>query len=141
MVMSLVEDFEFPLRGVVALVTGAASGIGRATAVMARAGGAKVGAVDIDETGLAALREQLGSDDADLGTDVMDVTDPRSVEKSLQRVTAALGTVNGLVCSAGTTFERPFLEISAELWNRVLQLNLAGTFFVAQAVARGMVAS
>jgi 3-oxoacyl-[acyl-carrier protein] reductase len=139
--MFLEKDFSFPLTSLVALITGAASGIGRAAAVMALKGGAKVAAVDIDERGLASLQAEIGSNHPGFIIDVMDVTDAQSVEHSVQRARNALGVINGLVCSAGITDERPFLEISTDLWDRVVQLNLAGTFFVAQAVARDMVAN
>jgi NAD(P)-dependent dehydrogenase (short-subunit alcohol dehydrogenase family) len=139
--MSFDRGFSFPLTGAVVLITGAASGIGRAAALMALKSGAKVAAVDIDKVGLVSLEAEVGSDHAGFITDVMDVTDARNVVQCVQRVRKALGVVSGLVCSAGLTDEKPFLEISPDLWNRIVQLNLAGTFYVAQTVVRDMVAN
>jgi len=135
------ENLSFSLRGTTVLITGAASGIGRATAFMALQGGAKVVAVDLDEAGLISLSAAAGTDHTRLMIAPMDVTDPDSVEETIRRVSDDLGVVDGLVCSAGITVEKPFTEISPELWSRVIQVNLAGTFFVCQAVVKKLIAS
>jgi 3-oxoacyl-[acyl-carrier protein] reductase len=106
---------------------------------MALANGAKTAATDIDENALAGLRAETGNH-ADLVTDVMDVTDSEKVAQSLRRIKEKLGTVTALVCSAGVALEAPFLDITTDLWDRIITLNLTGTFLVAQAVARDMVA-
>jgi 2-hydroxycyclohexanecarboxyl-CoA dehydrogenase len=123
------------------LVTGGASGIGKATVLMALVGGAKVAAVDVDEGALASLRGEVGIAGDRFITDVMDVTDRIQVERSIAKIKNELGTIDGLVCSAGISIEVPLLELTPELWNRVVDLNLDGTFYVAQAMVRDLIAS
>jgi NAD(P)-dependent dehydrogenase (short-subunit alcohol dehydrogenase family) len=137
--MALSESFAFPLDGRVVLVTGGASGIGRACVMMALSGGAKVAAVDINEDALASLREEAATAGDRLGTHVVDVTEYPSVERCAVWARDTLGTVDGLVCSAGISVEVPLLEITPGLWNRIVDLNLDGTFSVAQAVARDLI--
>jgi NAD(P)-dependent dehydrogenase (short-subunit alcohol dehydrogenase family) len=139
--VGLPKGFAFPLDGRVVLVTGGASGIGRATALMALAGGAKVAAVDINQDALASLRREAGVAGDRFITDIMDVTNRVHVEKSMSTIKDALGTIDGLVCSAGTSIEVPLLAVTPEIWNRVVDLNLDGTFYVAQAMARDLIAS
>ena len=139
--MALDKGFPFPLNSRTILVTGAASGIGRAAVLMALAGGAKVAAVDIDEPLLASLREEANADDEHLHTTAMDVTDIKTVPVVLGEIEQRLGVIDGLVCSAGVTFESPVLEITPGLWDRVIQLNISGTFFVVQAVLRSLIAA
>lgn len=129
------------LSGRVILITGGASGIGRATALMAAQDGATVIALDLDEALLAELDREAASRGWTLRTRVADVTDPASIRQAAQWCAASVGVVDGLVCSAGTTQEAPFLELPLELWSRILNLNLTGTFLVSQEIARGMVAS
>jgi NAD(P)-dependent dehydrogenase (short-subunit alcohol dehydrogenase family) len=121
------------------LITGAASGIGRATALMAAQLGAGVAAADIDAPGLAALREEVGGCSGALHTELLDVTDPGSIQGTVRRARSLLGPISGLVCCAGASLECPFVDLSAELWDRIIRLNLTGTFLVAQAVARLMI--
>ena len=139
--MSLSQGFAFPLDERVVLVTGGASGIGRATVMMALAGGAKVAAVDINGEALASLTREAGAGGDRLMTAILDVTDRAQVEKATADIGKALGTIDGLVCSAGISIEAPLLAVTPELWNRVVDLNLNGTFHVAQTVARDLVAS
>ena len=139
--MGLPKGFAFPLDGRVVLVTGGASGIGKATVLMALAGGAKVAAVDINQDALVTLRGEAAAAGDRLITDVMDVTDRICVEKSIAKIKEVLGTIDGLVCSAGISMEMPLLDVTPDLWNRVVDLNLDGTFYVAQAMARDLIAS
>lgn len=140
-IMSQHQAFEFPLTDMVVLVTGAGSGIGRAAALMALRGGAKVAAIDIDRAALATLETEAGDLRSALLTDGMDVTSPEDVAAGLRRVEAGLGIVTGLICSAGVSIESPFLDITPDLWKRVVGLNLEGTFYISQAVTRAMVAN
>ena len=137
--MAAIEpDFAFPLLTEVILITGAASGIGRAAALMALAGGARVAAVDLDQSGLDSLRADAAADGA-LMTIGMDVTDLDSINSGMQIISKEFGIITGLVCSAGVSYESALLDVTPELWGKVLSINLAGTFFVAQAAARSMV--
>jgi 2-hydroxycyclohexanecarboxyl-CoA dehydrogenase len=139
--VNLPQGFTFPLDRRVVLVTGGASGIGRATALMALAGGAKVAAVDVNREALVSLTEEAGVPGERLMTAILDVTNRADVEKVTSDIGKALGTIDGLVCSAGISIEAPLFAVTPELWNRVVDLNLDGTFHVAQSVARDLAAS
>jgi NAD(P)-dependent dehydrogenase (short-subunit alcohol dehydrogenase family) len=118
----------------VAVVTGADSGIGRATATRLLAEGATVFAVDLKHTqpwpdpGAGRLRL------LDL-----DVADPTTPERLATRLRGDAGRVDVLANVAGILHIAPFLEVSRADWDRVLAVNLAGVFFLSQAVARIMV--
>ncbi|MFD6036118.1 SDR family oxidoreductase [Streptomyces griseoincarnatus] len=113
--------------GRLVLVTGAGSGIGRATALAFAEAGARVVAVDRD-TG-AALRtagEARARGAADAWAETADVADERAVEKLAERVTAAHGVVDVLVNNAGVGLGGAFLDTTTEDWKRVLDVNLWG---------------
>jgi 2-hydroxycyclohexanecarboxyl-CoA dehydrogenase len=110
----------------IAVVTGAASGIGRATAEALAATGATVVVADINreqgEKVAAALREQ-GSKAEFMA---VDMTDPQSIAAFAHAVLERFGTVDILVNGAGWGRTHPFWEGSAELWDKLIALNLVG---------------
>ncbi|WP_395759000.1 SDR family oxidoreductase [Streptomyces althioticus] len=113
--------------GRLVLVTGAGSGIGRATALAFAEAGARVVVVDRD-TG-AALRtagEARARGAADAWAETADVADEQAVEKLAERVTAAHGVVDVLVNNAGVGLGGAFLDTTTEEWKRVLDVNLWG---------------
>jgi NAD(P)-dependent dehydrogenase (short-subunit alcohol dehydrogenase family) len=118
----------------VAVVTGADSGIGRATATRLLAEGATVFALDVKHTDpwqdQAAGRLHL------LG---LDVADPATPERLAARLRDEAGHVDVLANVAGILHIAPFLEVGRDDWERVLAVNLTGVFFLTQAVARIMV--
>jgi len=124
------------LTGKVVAVTGAASGIGRATAVLAAQSGARVLAGDLDDAGLEELRNA-----AAMRTARLDVSDPDSVQTFIDTATSELGGLDGLVTSAGTTRPSPAVDMRLADWERVLAVNLTGTFLCVQAAARAMLAA
>lgn len=120
-----------------AIVTGGASGIGRATAELLIAKGWKVAMFDQDEAAIARLQETHGrSKTVRAGT--LDVTDERAVERAVAETAEAFGGVTGLVNCAGIAVDRPALDTSAELFRRILDVNVVGTFIAARAAARIM---
>ncbi|MEV3887758.1 SDR family oxidoreductase [Streptomyces griseoincarnatus] len=129
--------------GRLVLVTGAGSGIGRATALAFAEAGARVVAVDRD-TG-AALRtagEARARGAADAWAETADVADEQAVEKLAERVTAAHGVVDVLVNNAGVGLGGAFLDTTTEDWKRVLDVNLWGVihgclYFGRQMAERG----
>jgi NAD(P)-dependent dehydrogenase (short-subunit alcohol dehydrogenase family) len=121
-------------RDKVAVVTGADSGIGRATAVRLLAEGATVVAVDLKHS-------QPWQDDGAgrLRLLDLDVADPAAPDELAARLRAEADHVDVLANVAGILRIAPFLEVSREDWDRVLAVNLTGVFFLSQAVARLMV--
>ena len=130
---------ELPLAGRRALVTGAASGIGRATARRLAADGA---AVVIDHLGDAeaagVLVAEIERDGGRALAVEADVSDEAQVDAMFARALEELGPVDVLVNNAGR--EKPFalLDMPLEEWNAVLALNLTGPFLCARALARGL---
>ncbi|MBT8227284.1 MAG: SDR family oxidoreductase [Dactylosporangium sp.] len=124
-----------------AVVTGAASarGIGRATAQKLAAHGWNLAILDLDGAGATALATRLAADHGiqTLGLGV-DVTDRTAVHAAISRIEAELPQIVGLANIAGISSPTPFLEETAEGWNRVLAVNLTGVFFVTQGIAATM---
>lgn len=125
------------LKDRVALVTGAARGIGLAIAKRFIADGAKVVLSDIDEkTGIDAAKA-LGANAHFIACDVGDV---KAVEALVQATVAKFGALDVLVNNAGIIHTADFLDISEADFDRVLRVNLKGSFLCGQAAARQMAA-
>jgi len=129
-----------PLQGKIALVTGAARGIGAAIALRLAQGGAKVCVNDVAnlEAGEAVVQSIRG-----LGAEAMfvkaDISNASQVEAMFQEVEKAWGGVDILMNNAGITRDGLILRMSEEDWDRVLTINLKGAFLCSKAAARGMV--
>ena len=123
----------------VAIVTGAANGIGAATALRFGQEGASVVVADKDlaaaEGTVAAIQEAGGKAIAI----AVDVTERAQVEAMLAAAIEAYDHVDVLAAIAGIAHDEPFLEITDEWWNRTLAINLTGVFYCSQIVARHMV--
>ena len=112
-----------------ALVTGAASGIGRATAVRLAQEGARVALLDVDEAGLAAVAEQIGDAALNLPTDVS--SEP-AVEAAVAATAEAFGGLDIVVANAGVelidTGDARVHELGLPAWQKTLDINLTGVF-------------
>jgi NAD(P)-dependent dehydrogenase (short-subunit alcohol dehydrogenase family) len=117
----------------VALVTGAARGIGLATAARFLADGWQVAMLDILGDTLRSAVKALGSSDT-LALEA-DVTDPKAVQAAVQQTQRQFGHIDALVNNAGIAVFKPILEVTLEEWQRVLAVNLTGPFLMTQAVA------
>ena len=128
------------VAGNVAIVTGAARGIGKATAIRLAEGGASVAMVDIDAEGVQQTADevkQLGVSTLAIPTDV---ADPAQVNTMVAQVMAQLGRIDMLVNNAYISGGyAPLPETTDEVWNRVLAVNLTGYFNCARAVAKVMI--
>lgn len=123
----------FSVAGKVAVVTGAGSGIGRAAAEAIAAAGATVIVADRN---LAAARDVASGLNSAIAVEA-DVTREAAVEAMFD---AAPGRVDILVNNAGIAIRRPSVELSAEDWNKVVDVNMTAVFLCARAAARRMIA-
>jgi NAD(P)-dependent dehydrogenase (short-subunit alcohol dehydrogenase family) len=127
------------LPGRVAIVTGAARGIGLAIAEHLSKAGANVVIADIDEEGAAAAVEGLREDGGEAVVAVTDVTSPEEVGAMVERALEAFGKLDILVNNAGITGRDARLwELTDKDWERVLRLNLTSTFYCCRAAVPHM---
>ncbi|EQD38929.1 short-chain dehydrogenase/reductase SDR, partial [mine drainage metagenome] len=120
------------LSGTVALVTGASSGIGEATALALAAEGAKVAIAARRLDRLEALAEKLGGTGEVLVLKT-DVTDEAEVDRMVARTVAEFGRLDTLVNNAGVMLLGPILDAPTDEWRRMVQLNLLGLFYCTHA--------
>ncbi len=126
------------LTGSIAFVTGAASGIGRASARLLASAGARVVLADRDADGTRALAEELGAQAIALD---LDVAERASIEAALAAAEAQLGVPDILVNSAGIGACTAFWESDPDEFEYVLRVNLTGTFLAARAFTRRLLAA
>lgn len=129
------------LENRVAIVTGGARGIGRGAALELAKDGARVVVADrrADEAKAVAERIQQETGRPALGL-AMEQTKPEDVARMVEATVKEFGEIDILFANAGFSRLVPFLDITAEQWQRMIDVNLTGTFTVCQAVARQMVA-
>lgn len=118
----------------VAVVTGAASGIGRATAAQLAREGYDVAMMDLDTVGLAATRDQIKAAGGQAHQFAVDLCDPLAVGSITREIAVTVGSPAVLVNVAGIGVAATVLETSDEDWNRVLAVNLTGPFLTTRAI-------
>ncbi len=124
------------LAGKTALITGAARGIGRAFAQAYVREGARVALADIDIEGARCAATEIGPDALAVE---MDVTSPQSIARAVDESVAALGQIDILINNAAIFTAAPIVEITRDDFDRTFAINVAGTLFTLQAVARHMI--
>jgi 3-oxoacyl-[acyl-carrier protein] reductase len=119
-------------RAWTAIVTGGNRGIGRAVVETFVAAGARVAA-------MARSSEPADRNDAAIFSIAVDVRDRASVERAVAAAEEKLGPIHVLVNAAGIIERTPFLDLTEQRWQEVIETNLGGTFRMSQAVATGMI--
>ncbi len=122
----------------VAVVTGAASGIGRATAIRLAKDGAIVACLDRDGTGAGSAAGAIRDGGGRATAFAVDVTDSEAVRGVIEEIEAVDGPVEVLVNNAGVPGAGRFIDITFDDWRRVLDVHVDGTFHVTKAVLPGM---
>ena len=129
------------LAGRTAVVTGAASGIGEATAVLLAAHGARVALLARRGERLEALAGKIRADGGEALAVVADVTDDTSVEAAAERIHAAYGAVDLVVNAAGVMLPNPVEEGRIDEWQRMLDTNVTGALRIIRAFTGDLVAA
>jgi 2-hydroxycyclohexanecarboxyl-CoA dehydrogenase len=124
-----------------ALVTGAARGIGRGVAEALARDGARVVVVDIDDSALANAATELAGEGLRVFAYTADVSDPDSLADLFARVSDRHGDVQILVNNAGRIVIKPFLEQTSDDWSSVMDTNLTSVFHTCQLAIPGMIAA
>lgn len=125
--------------GDMVVITGAAHGIGRGEALRLARDGARLALWDIDEAGLgecAGLCRDLG---AEVFHTTGDVGEADSIAAAIDATVATLGAPYGLINNAGIHPRAAFMEMPLDLWDKVIRVNLTGSFLCAQGLARHMI--
>ncbi len=127
------------LEGKVAVVTGAAGGIGRWLAAGLGAAGARVLLTDLTEDGLAEVRAALDSAEIEAATIAVDLADEDAPEQIVAGTLERLGALDILVNCAAVNRRMPILEMDRETWDWITRLDLRLPYFLSQAAARVMI--
>lgn len=126
------------LTGQVAAITGAASGIGAASARAMAAAGACVALLDRDEQAAAELAKELRDDGAQAYAVAVDVAERNDIERTIGEVLTRSGRLDIMLCNAGVTRPSRTLEVDEALWDKVIATNLSGVFWTCQTALRPM---
>lgn len=124
--------------GKVAIVTGAASGIGLATAKRLARDGARVAIWDLNEAGAAAAANDIRQDGGQAIASRVDVSRRDQVDAAVQQAHTQFGAIGILVNNAGITLFRSFMEMDEETWDKVMSINLKSMLVCTQAVLPDM---
>ena len=127
------------LRDKVAVVTGAASGIGRAIATALAAEGARVAVLDLDEAGAREMVALIERGGGRASAHRVDVTDVATVDATIDAVAAGAGGLHVLVNCAGWDRPMPFVDTTPDFWDRILAINLRGPIACTRAALRHMI--
>ncbi len=129
------------LKDKVAIITGAAGGIGRSLVQRFLEEGARVAALDLNQAGLDELKGQFQQYAAQLTTAQLDITNYDAVTKTIQKIHADLKQIDILVNNAGWDVAKQFVETTPDLWDKLIAINLKGPLSLQHAVVPLMIAA
>lgn len=127
------------MDGTTIVITGAASGIGKATALLCARRGAKVALIDVDRNGVEAAAREVATGGATARGYACDVSDESAVVDVFARINTELGIPQGLFAAAGVDLGGFLHELPTERWQRVLDINVNGAFYASRSVLQGLV--
>jgi len=129
----------FDLTGKSAVVVGGASGLGKAMAASLAAAGAEVMVADLNLESARQTSEEISQNGQNHTHFKINVTNSKDAEEMVKKAVGIYGKIDILVESAGLTITgTPMIDYDEEMWNKIMDVNLKGMFFVNQAVARQM---
>src|SRR5438445_1458108 len=117
------------LEDKVAIITGAASGIGKATAITFGREGAKVMCADVNADGAEAVARQIADTGGEAASVKVDVVVETDVQRMIQDTVARWGRLDVIYNNAGIGVGNPVTQVSTEEWDRIIDINLRGVFF------------
>ena len=126
------------LKDKVAIITGAASGIGKEIAVIFAREGAKVAIADLDQQAADATAREIDSTGKRSVGVAMDVANEQQVEDGAAKVVRTFGTIDVLVSNAGIQIVAPLVDFEFAKWKRLLSIHLDGAFLTTRAALRQM---
>ncbi|HZI94008.1 MAG TPA: 3-oxoacyl-[acyl-carrier-protein] reductase [Patescibacteria group bacterium] len=127
------------MKGRVTLITGASRGIGRAIVLRAAAAGSDVALVGRDAEKMGEVAEQARATGVRSSVFIADMADGEAVEAAVERVRTEMGDVHHVVANAGITADQLTMRLKPEEWDRVIAVNLTGTFRLVRAALPTMV--
>ncbi|TCN25933.1 3-ketoacyl-ACP reductase [Mesobacillus foraminis] len=127
------------LKGKTALITGAGRGIGRAAAIALAQEGVNIGLLGRTLENLEKVTDELEQYGVNVSGAAADVADMNSVHHAVDHIISELGPIDILINNAGTAKFGGFLELEPEEWEKIIQVNLMGTYYVTRAVLPGMI--
>ena len=131
--------FSRSIEGSVAIITGAASGMGQATARVFADAGARLALIDINEEPLVQEAAHIAGAGVDVRAYPLDLSDGAAIQATIGRVAADFGGIDILVNNAGIAKPGDFLDTSVEQFTDVINVNLIGTFVALQRAAKNMI--
>jgi gluconate 5-dehydrogenase len=133
------SDSLFDLSGQVALVTGTSRGLGQYFARALAKAGADLAMTSRDSNTLQDFSREIQALGRKTFSTALDVRDHASIQQAVTAIEEHFGKIDILVNNAGCNIRKPALDVTWDDWNTILDTNLRGSFFVAQAVAQGMI--
>ncbi len=127
------------LNGRIVMITGGGSGMGRATALRAAAFGAIVAIVDVNEDSARSVAAEVTAAGGRAAASAVDVRDVAAVRACVAGIESELGPIDGAVLCAGVSKPERAEDVTEDLWDDVIDVNLKGAFFCSQALANGMI--